>query len=239
MSKIFSFYFSLILALLAFQISFSQEIKYSSGNNSWNADELGNHRAVVRVTESKRAARVIIQWRRHDKDADEKNIIVTTADGTIIKNVMHGDYNREFGGVLFEAINGAGIYYVYYMPYKKAGSANYPKDFYPKFDYKTPTEVWTEDANGKSSVSEAQLVEIQSINEFNSFYPMEVIATKAETNDLIANNSDKSFLIFPEDRMFPIKMTDDLPQRWIQKGLQNSFRYFKEEKMSNIVTTHL
>ena len=187
----------------------------------WNADELGNIRAVVMVTNANRPARARIEWRRRDTDPEAKNIIVTTAAGTRVNNVTRGFIEREFGDVIFQPTAGEGIYYVYYLPYKKSGSANYPKDFYPKYE-NTADPEWLKVARDIAE-SNAETVEIQSVDAFNSFYPMEVIAKREEIDRLIAANAGKSFLVFPEDRMFPIRMTADLPQRWVERGLQNSF----------------
>ena len=53
---------------------------------------------------------------------------------------------------------------------------------------------------------------------------MEVIAKSAEIKKLVAANASRKYLIFPEDRMHAIRMTDDLPQRWITKGANRPFR---------------
>ncbi len=53
---------------------------------------------------------------------------------------------------------------------------------------------------------------------------MEVIATASETKMLLARNWTAPYLVFPEDRRFPIRMTDDLPQRWIAAGANAPFR---------------
>ena len=63
---------------------------------------------------------------------------------------------------------------------------------------------------------------MQSIDSFNTFYPMEIIATGKETEQLIKNKSEP-FLIFPEDRLHSIRMNHDLPERWIESGSKNSF----------------
>ncbi|MDP4291394.1 MAG: DUF6067 family protein, partial [Bacteroidota bacterium] len=59
---------------------------------------------------------------------------------------------------------------------------------------------------------------MQSINALNSFFPMEVIAKKSEVDQLLASHKDKAYLLFPELRRYSIRMTDDLPFRWIQNG---------------------
>jgi len=197
-----------------------QTPNFTVAPSQWNADELGNIRAVVNVKNTGNTAFARIEWRRRDNNPNEKNIIVTTADGKRVKNVTFGALGREFGEVFFEPVAGDGIYYVYYMPYKKAGSANYPKDFYPKRE-ETASPDWLNIR--RNLAPNAKTVEIQSIDAFNSFYPMEIIATHSETERLINANHDKSFIVFPEDRMFPIKMEDDLPQRWIEREPQTSF----------------
>ncbi len=211
---------SLILMLFLHCLSSAQNPVFTVAGNVWNADELGNHRVAVEVEGKTTSVKVRINWRRRDTNPQAKNIIVTTAEGAIIKNVMRGEINREYGEISFEPVSGAGKYYVYFMPYKKSGSANYPKDFYPPL-VETADAEWLK--NAAISPVTAKVSEIQSIDAFNSFYPMEIIATKAETDALIAKGPNKDFLVFPEDRMFSIRMTKDLPQRWIEKGLQKSF----------------
>jgi hypothetical protein len=185
----------------------------------WNADELGNIRAVVRVENADKTAYARIEWRRRDLAPAEKSIIVTTASGRRVTTASFGTIGREFGEVYFEPMAGPGVYYVYYLPYVKSGSANYPKDYYPK----------PADGSGEHSVlvgtevSFAKVVAIESIDAFNSFYPMEVIATAAETNALVKANGTKAFLVFPEERMYPIRMTNDLPKRWIDSGARTAF----------------
>src|SRR4029077_5598525 len=86
----------------------------------------------------------------------------------------------------------------------------------------TASAEWLQLINEKA-VPNTITKEIQSIDSFNSFYPMEIIATAKETNAIIAKSKRKDFIVFPEDRSNPIKMPDRLPQRWIQKGLTSSF----------------
>ena len=216
----FAYFLVILSALSAFTAAASaQSVKFTVAPAPWNADTFGNIRAVISVENADKTAFARIDWRRRDSNPADKSIIVTTAGGRRVTTVSFGTINREYGEVYFEPMAGPGIYYVYYLPYAKSGSANYPKDFYPK----------PADGSGEHSVlvgtevAFAKVVEIQSIDAFNSFYPMEVIATAAETGALVKANGTKDFLVFPEDRMFPIRMTNDLPQRWIERGLQTGF----------------
>lgn len=202
---------------------YAQQVKYTDGNNSWNPDSLGNHRAVVQFTGKGSVAKAIIGWRRRDTNPDQKRILVQDAKtGKKILNVKTTDINRESGTVFFEPVSGNGTYYVYYMPYVYEG----PKSNYPKGVYQNPENTaaaqWLTRIPANTSAN-CVVKEIQSINAFNSFYPMEVIATAAETKTLVDKNKGQSFLVFPESRTNSIRMKNDLPQRWILKGIQNSF----------------
>ncbi|MDP5199999.1 glycoside hydrolase domain-containing protein [Flavobacterium sp. DG2-3] len=211
----------MMMCLFTISIPLTAQIKYSDGNDSWNPDKLGNHRAVIAFSGSGNVAKTTIEWRRRDTNPELKKIIVQDASGKEIQNIKTENINRENGTIFFEPISGKGTYYVYYMPYIDEGTANYPKGIYAKPEDKADTK-WL--SNIKSNVKDnCSVTEIQSVNAFNSFYPMEVIATAAETKDLITKNTGNSFLVFPEDRLHSIKLKSDLPQRWIQKGVQNSF----------------
>ncbi|MCV9929921.1 DUF6067 family protein [Flavobacterium sp. LS1R49] len=213
----------LIMCLCIFSMPMTaQQIKYTDGNDSWNPDLLGNHRAVVEFTGKNNVAKTTIEWRRRDEKPELKRIIVQDAKtGKEISNVKTDAITRESGTIFFEPVSGKGTYYVYYMPYIDEGDANYLKGLYAKPENKADAQ-WV--SKIKTNLADnCTLTEIQSINAFNSFYPMDVIATAAETTAIIAKNSGSSFLVFPEDRIYSIRMKNDLPQRWIQKGVQNTF----------------
>ncbi len=54
----------------------------------------------------------------------------------------------------------------------------------------------------------------QSIDDFHSFFPMELIATYDEIKEYTSANP-ASYYLFPEYRHFPIRMRKDLPFRWM------------------------
>lgn len=196
----------------------AQQIKYTNADNSWNADSLGNHRAVVIYNGTHRWAHVNIKWRRRDSHPETKKIIVQDAKtGALVQNVKTGSVTREYGDIWFQPVSGAGKYYVYYMPYKNEGRSNYPKGVYLKPDSLTGAS-WLGNGIKVPGNLNAFCSEIQSIDAFNSFYPMEVIATAKETDAIKKKYAGESFIIFPEDRLHPIRMKTDLPQRWIMNG---------------------
>lgn len=196
----------------------SQEVNFSVCENCWDPDSLGNHRAVVEVTSRGEVAKVTIPWRRRDLKPEDINILVYSENGKQILNVSRGAINRELGEVFFEPIDGAGKYYVYYLKYLSSGRANYPTVDYPPFK-STATTSWL---NKLKSARTAEAISIQAIDELNSFFPMEVIATATEVNQLAASHAG-NFILFPEDRMHPIAMRHDLPYRWIKQGISKNF----------------
>jgi hypothetical protein len=52
---------------------------------------------------------------------------------------------------------------------------------------------------------------------------MEVVASAEETQSLLAAHPGRAYLLFPEDRKYPIRMTDELPLRWIRSGPSEAF----------------
>ena len=206
---------------LGYNILFAQQLKFSSGNNSWNADSLGDFRAIVRIDNAPDVIRSYIQWRRRDENPELKRIIVVdSSTNQKVLNVHANNITREHGEVYFQPVSGIGTYYIYYMPYKNEGRSNYPKGTYLAPE-QTASPDWLNKVSDTLSVRYSY--EIQSINTFNSMYPMELIAAKLLTDSLVKLNADKPFIVFPEDRMHPIKMKKDLPDRWVTRGIKNIF----------------
>ncbi|MGN8035256.1 glycoside hydrolase domain-containing protein [Chitinophaga sp. 22321] len=215
----------LLLAGLTFGVlttAHAQELKYTAGNNSWNADSLGNHRAVVSFNGTSNVARVMIPWRRRDEHPEAKRIIIQDAKTKQkITNVKTLTITREQGDICFEPVSGKGDYYIYYLPSKNEGRDNYPKGVYLAPE-QTANNNWLQSVPAGMKPNTI-VKELEAIDTFNSFYPMEVIATAAEKQQLLLKYPGTGYMVFPEDRQFPIKMTEDLPQRWIKKGPSQSF----------------
>jgi hypothetical protein len=207
----------------------AQEIPLTTG--SWNGDAYGNHRAVVRVEARVDAIRVHIPWRRRDARPEAKSVILIDArTGNRIDNIVALAVNRESGDFVFQPASGPGDYFIYYMPYRLAGSRNYPNAVYLSAEATARPEwlarhgIPAGESAAADALPEARVVGFQAVDEFNSFSPMEVIATAEETRDLVAKFPGVPYLVFPEDRAFSIRMTDDLPLRWIRTGPSGAFR---------------
>jgi hypothetical protein len=209
----FFIFFSLSLAAAA------QELPYSVCTGCWNADSLGNQRVVARYGASGAggAVHVVIPWRRRVEDAGRKRIIVQdSATGERVRNVWVRSVTRQVGDIYFEPVSGKGCYYIYYEPYRNEGRSNYPKGVYWRPDT-TASVDWIRRVSG-GEAGNAVVAGFEAIDSFNSVYPMEVVATAREVAALKAKYKDSAFLVFPEDRKYPIRMRGDLPYRWIMRG---------------------
>jgi hypothetical protein len=134
--------------------------------------------------------------------------------------------NRERGVIAFEPVTVPGEYYIYYMRYRSSGSRNYPTVTYPPFRETASVEWLSRNKLGGKKIpklSAAKVVQYQAINALNSFYPMEIIATAKEKENLLRQHAAESYILFTEDRQYPIRMTTDLPQKWIVDNRHDTF----------------
>ena len=201
------------------------ELIYESGN--WDHPNYtkafksyGNHRVIIQTTDTLyNITQAIIPWRRRDDQPNEKDIIIVDAKSNKVVNKKHViESNNEFGHLIFKPNKGSNTYYVYFLPHSSTGG------YYPKLTYNKPKESldksWLSEVELSletiSNLAKAKIISMQSIDDFHSFYPMEVIATEKEVSKFI-NNYPKDYYLFPEYRENPIKMVDFLPFRWISK----------------------
>lgn len=186
-------------------------------------ETLGNHRFVVESEGGNDAVQVHLPWRRHDDRPEDKDVIVVNAiTNKVIENKLIFSINNEEGHLLFQPENNTNSYYIYYLPHKSTGS------YYPKVNYFPASNSADPDWSSKYQYLEqsditklpvAKVLKAQSIDEFHSFFPMEIIAKKSETQNFL-NNNPKPFYLFPEYRDYPVVMTDYLPQTWVDRGVK-------------------
>ncbi len=201
-------------------------VPYSLGD--WPEQGRGNHRALVRVEAPAPAVRVHLEWRRRDPQPERKAILVfDAATGQPVRNVLAVQVTRECGDLVFQPATAPGTYEVYYLPYNP-GTTNFddPGTYFPAAKTADPAWVAAHHLAGGDAwrrLPAAALLQIQARGEFHRMDPMEVIATAAETQQLQAAHP-QPYLVFPEDRRYPVKMIDDLPQKWILSGPSDRFR---------------
>ena len=231
------------------------------GLGEWDR-ALGNHRAVIRVIQAGDVAYAYLPWRRRDAFPQAKQVrIVDGQTGQTITSSVVVTCNREYGEVVFEPVSGPGLYYAYYLiPAGDCHRWDWPRWAFPIIQYAPPQstaadawrakhQVGADDIGslpnpGGSFVSpdpypaswrdlpEAELVEFQSRGEWHSFYPMEIIATLEERLDLIQRCGTRPFLLFPEIRYHPIRMTRDIPYHWAVRSV-DELDLFKDTVQRN------
>jgi hypothetical protein len=206
--------------------------KYEAGN--WDHPDYtagfvspGNHRFLVKTeSETDGFIRSKIACRRSDIKPGERDVVVVDAfsgEELSVSQVLESD--REVLDVVFKGKAGSDSYFIYYLPHKCSGG------YYPQYEYidrdKSGTDNWLSSLGlTKDKIDNLPLTKTiseQSIDEFHSFFPMDIIATENEVQSFIADNPAPYFL-FPEYRHFPISMSNHLPFRWMGKstnGLQD------------------
>lgn len=212
-------------------LSAAEDVPWGVASQLW-PETLGSRRARIQVEQKADAVRVHLPWRRRDSEPEKKNIVlVDLSSGAPLRNVVRVNVHREFGDLVFEPATVPGEYGVYYLPFQYTGAG-----YFPNTVYAAPTETaepdWRERlgltrtalAEGRwRQLPEARVLEFQARSDVDRTDPMELIATADETRALLAQQPDRAYLLFPEDRRFPIRMTDDLPLRWINSGPTDRF----------------
>ncbi len=203
-------------------------IPFRVANQDWNPDSLGNHRAIVEVagnTDGKVAV-ATLKWRRPDLNPASKDVFVYTEKGQKVENVCCVKCDAEEGTIYFEAIQGGGKYYLYYLPYhmrigwgEGRGEPNW-NDYY-QYD-SAKGEKWLNSVNAKDATA-AQVIAFESRNDFEFFSQMGNIATAEETQHLLEQHPENP-IIFTEDRCFPIRLTRQMPVRWAMEKPSESFQ---------------
>ncbi len=207
----------------------AQDVPYGVGD--W-PEALGNQRARIRLEQQADAVWVHLPWRRRDAAPDRiETIVIDAATNQRVENVLRVNIQRPSGDLLFQPVTVPGEYFVYYLPYKTEGSWYFPTTVYlPPSNTAQP--AWADACKpivgqlrqgNTAGLPAARVLEFQAINEFHRFDPMEVVATAEELKTLLAAHPGRPYLLFPEDRKYPIRMTDELPLRWVRSGPSETF----------------
>jgi hypothetical protein len=219
-----------ILHILIMHIVMQQltaQVKYTVPAIEWQ-EPFGNHRAVLQIEMPGDIVALDLLWRRHDKNPEDRQFIITNAvTGDTITNIYRYEVNNERCRIAFGPVNQPGAYYFYYLPYtpeyKDFSAGKYlTKENEPEKEWLhriglTGGELQFDD------LPKCNVDVIQARSEFHSFYPMEVPATKEEIQKYVSKYDDP-YLVFPEDRIRPIRMLDALPLIWLQSQPSSRFR---------------
>jgi len=177
--------------------------------------ELGMHRAVVRVDRYAPVVSVRVPWRTLQPRGP---VVVDAATGKPVANVVIIDVQPEQGDIAFEPFTGPGDYHVYYrVPYPEEPK---PDKAWLEKNNLTPGEVRNGDWR---KLPTAKFIGLEAASAYDAFTAMERVASRAETEKMLAKDSDRPYLLFPEDRKNPIRMLDAIPEHWAKLGPSNSF----------------
>lgn len=192
---------------------------YAVAGTQWE-EALGNHRAVLAVDNPAEAVQLSFDWRRPDKDVENRRLLIVQAEtGDTIPNIRRIKVDNEQCKLVFGPVKAKGTYYFYYLPYRvQEGWGNYHRGYYPQEE--APDPQWPAVSEG---LPQAKVTRVESRTAFDSFYPMEVIATANEKDNYRKTNPGR-FLVFPEDRTHPIRMRAHIPYKWLQSPDHSTFR---------------
>jgi hypothetical protein len=183
----------------------------------------GNHRAVVEVEDpSVEAVAVTVPWRRRDANPSAKSVVVLdAATGQPVSNALASRIENASGDVIFQPTAGSSTYHVYYMPWHSTGSY-YPTITYPEMAPE-PAVDWVEAVRAATDLPQARTTHIQSVDDFHSFFPMEVIATPEEAAAFM-DGADPSWQLVAEHRGFPVRMRHFIPWHWTTRTETDALR---------------
>lgn len=217
MKKIMKWHFlSLTLLLLlggSIENLNAQKLSYGVAQKPW-PESFGNHRAIVQVTQPAEVVSLDFEWRRPDKDVDNRKfIIVNSETGDTISHIRRIEVDNDRCLLQFGPVKEKGSYYFYYLPYQvQPGDGFYGGDYLKQ---ETASEgEWLSKSTSVKKVIPAKVQKVESRTEFDSFYPMEVAATEKE-EQAYKNKNRATLYLFPEDRKFPVRMREKLPVQWL------------------------
>lgn len=194
------------------------EYSYVTPEKPWD-ESFGNHRAVIRVEKNAESARLHFEWRRSDKNVNDRRfVILNSENGDTIRNIQREKVTSEVCDLTFGPVQ-KGTYYFYYLPYKAQLGHGY---FYGNYDKreKAPNKKWLDQSE---KPVKAQVLRVESRTTFDSFYPMEIVAHKSEVKEFLQQYK-KTFYLFPEDRKYPIRMQKKLPLKWTTELFDGVFQ---------------
>ena len=195
--------------------------EYSIPKAPW-PETFGNHRAVLEIAKEAEVVGLDLLWRRHDRLPEKKRfVIVEAASGDTVANIYRYEVNKEHCKISFGPVKKPGTYYFYYMPYQIQEEYGFYGKGYLEPE-KAPSQEWVEKSQSGNVQNferfpAAKVEGIQARSAFDSFYPMEVICLASEKKTLLSKFKEE-YLVFPEDRTFPIRMKDEIPFRWVENG---------------------
>ncbi len=222
MKLINSLFLGIAVSLILILVSGCQSEEpglYRVATEPW-PESFGNHRAVLEISNDEEAIRIDLPWRRHDRDPQKRMLLLVSIEtGDTVLNIHRIRVDGEKCEILAGPVK-AGSYHFYYLPFEvQEGYGFYGKDYLPVEG--PPAKEWLVGAE-QGEAPLARLVCFEARTELDNFYPMEVIPFDSEKEAFLEVHSD-TFLLFTENRAYPVRMWDAIPLRWIHDPKLNHF----------------
>ena len=220
-----------LVILLAAGSDTATRLPAAAGVGTWPG-ELGSHRAVVQVSRPSDAVWLHLPWRRRDARPDNKAILMfDAATGKRLANVAIVSLTPACGEIVFQPATAPGKYYVYYLPASRTGTGYFPEVAYDGIQ-ETSDKAWRSrvglaagslEQDAWRKLPRAQFVSWEAIDAYDEFTSMDEIATAEEVGRLLSADPRADYLLFPENREHPIRMSNNLPKRWVDARSGNCF----------------
>ncbi len=205
---------------ISFNLALPQSLSWKIADEPW-PESFGSQRAVLEITKPEKSIEVNFLWRRHDSNPEDRRfLLVEAATGDTIKYISRITVNTERCQFLFGPVLRPGIYYFYYLPFNSMEGWGYFGNDYLKPETRPDTGWLAETSSAKSS--QARVLRIECRTSFDNFFPMEITPTRTEKIEFLLKFKS-SVLYFTESRENPIRMKDEIPQKWILSGPSSQF----------------
>jgi hypothetical protein len=145
------------------------------------------------------------------------------ATGKRLSNVAIVSVTPACGEIVFQPATAPGKYYVYYLPASRTGTGYFPEVVYDRIQ-ETSDKAWRSRAGLAAGplqqeawrkLPRAQFVSLEAIDAYDEFTSMDEIATPEEIGRLLSADPRADYLLFSENREHPIRMSNNLPKRWV------------------------
>ena len=198
----------------------AQQYPYGIPQESWE-ESFGNHRTLIEVGKPADVVSLDYLWRRADQGIHQARFLIIHAEtGDTVANIHRQAITNERCQLLFGPAE-KGSYYFYYLPYKVQHDGGFCQGGYLKPE-EAPSKEWLSKAESIKHPRQAKVKKIEARTAFNSFYPMEVIATQKECTKYMEKHPD-AFQLFGEDRTNPIRMRNHIPMHWLETEQGQTF----------------
>jgi hypothetical protein len=90
---------------------------YTIADEPWT-ESFGNHRAVLHIEGDAETVQIVIPWRRHDRDPQDRMLLLVSAGSNdTVPNIHRIRVDKESCEIFAGPVK-AGTYYLYYLPFQ-------------------------------------------------------------------------------------------------------------------------